>query len=174
MPQHVCGSPKVSPSTKSTPGLNSGPQAGWKDPLHAELAPQLPSRRVSNVYSLVGSGMRWHLHTVCGSLVITSLMVKSKCITVPGTFATFPQKTLIWCKIIFLTFLLQTYLHLACQHSLVLFLKMTTALLFQGSILRKILLNRYFKGDHGVGANGPLSGAYAKTAQVGGTFLFPI
>lgn len=40
----------------------------------------------------------------------------------------------------------------------------------EGSTLRKILLNRYFKGDHSIGVNGPLSGAYAKTAQVGGGF----
>lgn len=38
----------------------------------------------------------------------------------------------------------------------------------EGSTLRRILLNRYFKGDHSIGVNGPLSGAYAKTAQVGG------
>lgn len=85
--------------------------------LYPESAPQLFGRRVSNVHSLVGSGMRRHLHPVCGSLMVTLLVIKSKFITVPGTFTTFPQKTLIWCKIIFLTFLLQTYVHLACQHS---------------------------------------------------------
>uniref|UniRef100_A0A8C3IF54 Inositol 1,4,5-trisphosphate receptor n=1 Tax=Chrysemys picta bellii TaxID=8478 RepID=A0A8C3IF54_CHRPI len=37
-----------------------------------------------------------------------------------------------------------------------------------GNTLRKILLNRYFKGDYGSGMNGPLSGSYSKTAQVGG------
>uniref|UniRef100_A0A8C3PCN7 Inositol 1,4,5-trisphosphate receptor n=1 Tax=Chrysemys picta bellii TaxID=8478 RepID=A0A8C3PCN7_CHRPI len=38
----------------------------------------------------------------------------------------------------------------------------------EGNTLRKILLNRYFKGDYGSGMNGPLSGSYSKTAQVGG------
>uniref|UniRef100_A0A674KBS4 Inositol 1,4,5-trisphosphate receptor n=1 Tax=Terrapene triunguis TaxID=2587831 RepID=A0A674KBS4_9SAUR len=40
----------------------------------------------------------------------------------------------------------------------------------EGNTLRKILLNRYFKGDYGSGMNGPLSGSYSKTAQVGGSF----
>uniref|UniRef100_A0A8C3IFR3 Inositol 1,4,5-trisphosphate receptor n=1 Tax=Chrysemys picta bellii TaxID=8478 RepID=A0A8C3IFR3_CHRPI len=40
----------------------------------------------------------------------------------------------------------------------------------EGNTLRKILLNRYFKGDYGSGMNGPLSGSYSKTAQVGGGF----
>ncbi|XP_075754910.1 inositol 1,4,5-trisphosphate-gated calcium channel ITPR2 isoform X1 [Pelodiscus sinensis] len=40
----------------------------------------------------------------------------------------------------------------------------------EGNTLRKILLNRYFKGDYGSGMNGPLSGTYSKTAQVGGGF----
>uniref|UniRef100_A0A8C4M250 Inositol 1,4,5-trisphosphate receptor n=1 Tax=Equus asinus asinus TaxID=83772 RepID=A0A8C4M250_EQUAS len=34
-----------------------------------------------------------------------------------------------------------------------------------GNTLRKILLNRYFKGDYGVGMNGPLAGTYSKSAQ---------
>nr|XP_042704586.1 LOW QUALITY PROTEIN: inositol 1,4,5-trisphosphate receptor type 2 [Chrysemys picta bellii] len=42
--------------------------------------------------------------------------------------------------------------------------------LLEGNTLRKILLNRYFKGDYGSGMNGPLSGSYSKTAQVGGGF----
>ncbi|XP_011361472.1 inositol 1,4,5-trisphosphate receptor type 2 [Pteropus vampyrus] len=40
----------------------------------------------------------------------------------------------------------------------------------EGSTLRKILLNRYFKGDYGVGMNGHLSGTYCKSAQGGGSF----
>ncbi|PNI98693.1 ITPR2 isoform 6 [Pan troglodytes] len=40
----------------------------------------------------------------------------------------------------------------------------------EGNTLRKILLNRYFKGDYSIGVNGHLSGAYSKTAQVGGSF----
>ncbi|XP_019371248.1 PREDICTED: inositol 1,4,5-trisphosphate receptor type 2 isoform X3 [Gavialis gangeticus] len=40
----------------------------------------------------------------------------------------------------------------------------------EGNTLRKILLNRYFKGDYGSGMNGPLSGSYSKTAQVGAGF----
>uniref|UniRef100_A0A7N4PCW2 Inositol 1,4,5-trisphosphate receptor n=1 Tax=Sarcophilus harrisii TaxID=9305 RepID=A0A7N4PCW2_SARHA len=35
----------------------------------------------------------------------------------------------------------------------------------EGNTLRKILLNRYFKGDYGTGVNGPLSGTYSKTVQ---------
>uniref|UniRef100_A0A7N4NHZ2 Inositol 1,4,5-trisphosphate receptor n=1 Tax=Sarcophilus harrisii TaxID=9305 RepID=A0A7N4NHZ2_SARHA len=35
----------------------------------------------------------------------------------------------------------------------------------KGNTLRKILLNRYFKGDYGTGVNGPLSGTYSKTVQ---------
>ncbi|KAG8438565.1 hypothetical protein GDO86_004943 [Hymenochirus boettgeri] len=37
-----------------------------------------------------------------------------------------------------------------------------------GATLRKILLNRYFKGEHGSALNGPLSGNYVKSAQTGG------
>ncbi|CAH2278455.1 inositol 1,4,5-trisphosphate receptor type 2 isoform X1 [Pelobates cultripes] len=37
----------------------------------------------------------------------------------------------------------------------------------QGATLRKILLNRYFKGEHGSTLNGPLAGAYSKTTQAG-------
>ncbi|XP_026523645.1 inositol 1,4,5-trisphosphate receptor type 2 isoform X4 [Notechis scutatus] len=40
----------------------------------------------------------------------------------------------------------------------------------EGSNLRKILLNRYFKGDYGGNINGPLSGSYGKPLQSGGTF----
>uniref|UniRef100_A0A8C6Y146 Inositol 1,4,5-trisphosphate receptor n=1 Tax=Naja naja TaxID=35670 RepID=A0A8C6Y146_NAJNA len=40
----------------------------------------------------------------------------------------------------------------------------------EGSNLRKILLNRYFKGDFGGSINGPLSGSYGKPLQSGGTF----
>ncbi|XP_058045708.1 inositol 1,4,5-trisphosphate receptor type 2 isoform X5 [Ahaetulla prasina] len=40
----------------------------------------------------------------------------------------------------------------------------------EGSNLRKILLNRYFKGDYGGSINGHLSGSYAKPLQSGGTF----
>nr|XP_033807855.1 inositol 1,4,5-trisphosphate receptor type 2 isoform X1 [Geotrypetes seraphini] len=40
----------------------------------------------------------------------------------------------------------------------------------EGSTLRKILLNRYFKGDNGTGMNGPLSMGYSKTTQIGGGF----
>lgn len=100
--------------------------------------------------------------------MITHFMI-IKLITVTGTFAVFPRKILIWRQIIFFHVFASDTFAFSCQPSLLVFLKMMTALLFQGSILRKILLNRYFKGDHGVGANGPLSGAYAKTAQVGGT-----
>ncbi|KAJ6666357.1 hypothetical protein lerEdw1_000630, partial [Lerista edwardsae] len=39
-----------------------------------------------------------------------------------------------------------------------------------GSNLRKILLNRYFKGDFGSSINGPLSSNYGKTTQGGGGF----
>uniref|UniRef100_A0A8B9PPF0 Inositol 1,4,5-trisphosphate receptor n=1 Tax=Apteryx owenii TaxID=8824 RepID=A0A8B9PPF0_APTOW len=42
--------------------------------------------------------------------------------------------------------------------------------LLKGNTLRKILLYRYFKGDYGSGMNGPLTGSYSKTAQVGGGF----
>ncbi|KAJ7424022.1 inositol 1,4,5-trisphosphate receptor type 1 [Willisornis vidua] len=40
----------------------------------------------------------------------------------------------------------------------------------EGNTLRKILLNRYFKGEYGSGMNGPLCATYSKTAQVGGGF----
>uniref|UniRef100_A0A8C5JWT5 Inositol 1,4,5-trisphosphate receptor n=1 Tax=Jaculus jaculus TaxID=51337 RepID=A0A8C5JWT5_JACJA len=40
----------------------------------------------------------------------------------------------------------------------------------EGSTLRRILLNRYFKGDYGAGVNGHLSGTYSKAAPVGGSF----
>nr|XP_056703464.1 inositol 1,4,5-trisphosphate receptor type 2 [Euleptes europaea] len=40
----------------------------------------------------------------------------------------------------------------------------------EGSNLRKILLNRYFKGDHGSSISGPVSSSYGKTAQGGGSF----
>ncbi|XP_015284919.1 PREDICTED: inositol 1,4,5-trisphosphate receptor type 2 [Gekko japonicus] len=40
----------------------------------------------------------------------------------------------------------------------------------EGSNLRKILLNRYFKGDHGNSISGPVSSSYGKTAQGGGSF----
>nr|BAN82187.1 hypothetical protein [Ovophis okinavensis] len=40
----------------------------------------------------------------------------------------------------------------------------------EGSNLRKILLNCYFKGDYGGSINGPLSGNYSKPLQSGGTF----
>ncbi|XP_029141909.1 inositol 1,4,5-trisphosphate receptor type 2, partial [Protobothrops mucrosquamatus] len=40
----------------------------------------------------------------------------------------------------------------------------------EGSNLRKILLNCYFKGDYGGSINGPLSGNYGKPLQSGGTF----
>uniref|UniRef100_A0A670J0Q5 Inositol 1,4,5-trisphosphate receptor n=1 Tax=Podarcis muralis TaxID=64176 RepID=A0A670J0Q5_PODMU len=36
--------------------------------------------------------------------------------------------------------------------------------------LRKILLNRYFKGDYGTSVNGPLSSNYSKAMQGGGSF----
>uniref|UniRef100_A0A670IY81 Inositol 1,4,5-trisphosphate receptor n=1 Tax=Podarcis muralis TaxID=64176 RepID=A0A670IY81_PODMU len=39
-----------------------------------------------------------------------------------------------------------------------------------GSNLRKILLNRYFKGDYGTSVNGPLSSNYSKAMQGGGSF----
>ncbi|XP_053575682.1 inositol 1,4,5-trisphosphate receptor type 2 [Bombina bombina] len=37
----------------------------------------------------------------------------------------------------------------------------------QGSTLRKILLNRYFKGDHGSALNGPLSANFSKAGPTG-------
>ncbi|XP_053261116.1 inositol 1,4,5-trisphosphate receptor type 2 isoform X6 [Podarcis raffonei] len=40
----------------------------------------------------------------------------------------------------------------------------------EGSNLRKILLNRYFKGDYGTSVNGPLSSNYSKAMQGGGSF----
>ncbi|XP_060550895.1 inositol 1,4,5-trisphosphate receptor type 2 isoform X4 [Pantherophis guttatus] len=40
----------------------------------------------------------------------------------------------------------------------------------EGSNLRKILLNRYFKGDYGGNINGHLSGSYGKPLQSGATF----
>uniref|UniRef100_A0A8D2LXS0 Inositol 1,4,5-trisphosphate receptor n=1 Tax=Varanus komodoensis TaxID=61221 RepID=A0A8D2LXS0_VARKO len=40
----------------------------------------------------------------------------------------------------------------------------------EGSNLRKILLNRYFKGDYGSVINGPLSSNYGKAPQGGGGF----
>uniref|UniRef100_A0A803SWF9 Inositol 1,4,5-trisphosphate receptor n=1 Tax=Anolis carolinensis TaxID=28377 RepID=A0A803SWF9_ANOCA len=38
----------------------------------------------------------------------------------------------------------------------------------EGSNLRKILLNRYFKGDYGSSVNGPLSSNFSKASHVGG------
>nr|XP_012788828.1 unnamed protein product [Sorex araneus] len=43
----------------------------------------------------------------------------------------------------------------------------------EGTTLRKILLNRYFKGDHGAGAGSALSGTYPKPAPGGGSFSGP-
>uniref|UniRef100_A0A6I8N225 Inositol 1,4,5-trisphosphate receptor n=1 Tax=Ornithorhynchus anatinus TaxID=9258 RepID=A0A6I8N225_ORNAN len=40
----------------------------------------------------------------------------------------------------------------------------------EGNTLRKILLNRYFKGDYGTSMNGHLSGSFGKTTQIGGSF----
>ncbi|XP_060113469.1 inositol 1,4,5-trisphosphate receptor type 2 [Heteronotia binoei] len=40
----------------------------------------------------------------------------------------------------------------------------------EGSNLRKILLNRYFKGGSGSSISGPVSSSYGKTAQGGGSF----
>uniref|UniRef100_A0A670IYY2 Inositol 1,4,5-trisphosphate receptor n=1 Tax=Podarcis muralis TaxID=64176 RepID=A0A670IYY2_PODMU len=45
----------------------------------------------------------------------------------------------------------------------------TVFIFLKGSNLRKILLNRYFKGDYGTSVNGPLSSNYSKAMQGGGT-----
>uniref|UniRef100_A0A670IXZ2 Inositol 1,4,5-trisphosphate receptor n=1 Tax=Podarcis muralis TaxID=64176 RepID=A0A670IXZ2_PODMU len=46
----------------------------------------------------------------------------------------------------------------------------TVFIFLKGSNLRKILLNRYFKGDYGTSVNGPLSSNYSKAMQGGGSF----
>ncbi|XP_042527306.1 inositol 1,4,5-trisphosphate receptor type 2 [Dipodomys spectabilis] len=43
----------------------------------------------------------------------------------------------------------------------------------EGSTLRKVLLDRYFKGGSGAGGNGPLSGGFPKPPQAGGSFSGP-
>ncbi|XP_040201538.1 inositol 1,4,5-trisphosphate receptor type 2 isoform X3 [Rana temporaria] len=43
----------------------------------------------------------------------------------------------------------------------------------QGVTLRKILLNRYFKGDYGSSVNGPLTAGYVKSGAVAAAFSIP-